>query len=547
MIRLLQVTDIKFFEGKPLVLYGFGKWGKKCLALLESRQIEVSAICDQRYRECMEQDIQKKRVFISPENLRSKKDVTVLIAMEKFESVLPWLNEFLQEIFIFWNENQVIYRIKSDCELLGCKTKEALQERLRKKKKIALVGDVKHREDFKYVFDDIKIVAEYERWNRYDKGIDLLIWCEEREDGYEGEQVEAKDLFTLLTGDQGENIKPYIMMMQTYFAPMIEQPLCSRPFTHAVINSNYEFHFCCGDWSLGVQNILKKKDLQDIWNSMEARIYRLSMINRTYSFCRWERCVYLKAAPKENKELNRLDIVAEEIPNSLEIGIDKTCNLFCKSCRDCVIVENGKRKENIEEARNVIKDSGWLEKCKTLLLGGQGEVFFSPVYRDLLYQVDEKRKTLDIRTNGVLLSEEEFDKLRKNYKVLKIIVSVDAATKETYQKLRRSHDVQAWDKLIHNLKMLSQKRKCGFLDFLQINMCTQMENYMEIPEFLNMGEALFVDKVYLTPIRNWGTYTEKEFDGIRIFDRNKNLKPEVRKVMDEVKSRKWKMQLEIAF
>lgn len=547
MIRISQNFDNAVLKEGTLVLYGYGKWGKKCLKYLEERQIAIDAICDRRYQDYINQDIQKKHMFISPEQLQDKRDVMVLIAVERFEDILLWVGGFTKNIFVFWNDNNIIYKIESDCEILGCKTNNELEDLLREQKKIALIGNIKHREDFKYIFDNIEINMECDRWNASDDNYDLVIWCDRIDERYEGISVEAKDLFVLLMGSQCDNLKPYVMMLQTYYAPMVEQPFCSRPFTHAVINSNCEFHFCCGDWSLGVQNILKQTDLQNIWNSIEAKIYRLSMINRTYSFCRWGRCVYLQANPKKNNELIRFHMEPKEIPDSLEIGIDKTCNLFCESCRECVIVEIGKRKENIERAKSIIENSEWLEKCKTILLGGQGEVFFSPVYRELMYQANKKRKTLDLRTNGILLSEGEFDKLREIYCELRIIVSIDAATKQTYDKLRRSNDPYAWEKLNHNLKMLSERRSCGVLNFFQINMCVQKKNYAEIPEFISMGETLGVDKIYLTPIRNWGTYSEEEFDKIQIFNENKVLKPEVKKVIEGLRNEQRKMQIEIAF
>lgn len=531
MIRITRDFDSAVFREKPLILYGYGKWGKSCLRYLKDQEIAVDAICDRKYRDY--QEIYENMTFISPEQLQDKKDATIVIALENYNDIILWLSGFVKQIFVFHNDDQVIYQIETNYEILGCKTNQELQTLLSDKKKIALVGTLKHREDFKYIFRDIKVNSEYEKWNDISEDYDLVILGESSkapEEERVGNVVEARDLFTLLTGNRCGNIKPYMMMLQTYFAHMVDQPFCSRPFTNAVINSNCEFHFCCGDWSLGIKNILEQPDLQSIWDSTEAKIYRLSIINRTYCFCKWERCVYCQANPERSENLNRYAGTAKQIPDSLEIGIDKTCNLFCRSCRDCVIVEKGKRKENIEKAKDIIEASAWLETCNTILLGGQGEVFFSPVYRNLMYPENGRRETLDLRTNGVLLTEEEFDKLRGVYHTLKIIVSVDAAAKSTYDKLRRSNDIWAWEKLTENLKMLSVKRAGGMLEFFQINMCVQKENYAEIPDFIEMGATLGVDKIYLTPIRNWGTYSEEEFKEISIFTENKQLKPEVKNV-----------------
>lgn len=321
-----------------------------------------------------------------------------------------------------------------------------------------------------------------------------------------------------------------MMLLKTYNATMQNQKICTRPFYYSVINSVYDFHFCCGDWSDSAGNILENPP-DAIWNSSIAKIFRLSLINRTYSFCNANACVHLKPQADTTNERMRDIPRTRDIPHTLEIGIDRTCNLFCKSCRDCVVVETGERKRRTEAAKDVIISSGWLEKCNTLLLGGQGEVFFSNVYQELMFYGSEKRISLDLRTNGTLLTEEYFTKLKKKYKELKIIVSVDAANEATFRKLRRSNNSDSWENLNRNLQMLSEKRKRKELGYFQINMCVQWDNYKEIPDFIRWGEALVVDRVYLTPIRNWGTYSSKEFENVRIFDDNKNLKPEIKELI----------------
>ncbi len=141
-----------------------------------------------------------------------------------------------------------------------------------------------------------------------------------------------------------------------------------------------------------------------------------------------------------------------------------------------------------------------------------------------MFKNASNRKTLDLRTNGTLLDRDAFQKLRGIYDKLSITVSIDAATKETYDQLRRSHNMNTWNNLMGNLEFLSEMRRKGELYFFQINMCVQMKNYKEIPDFIAMGKRLGVDRVYITPIRNWGTYTGQEFKTIEVMGSDKSVK-----------------------
>ena len=38
--------------------------------------------------------------------------------------------------------------------------------------------------------------------------------------------------------------------------------------------------------------------------------------------------------------------------------------------------------------------------------------------------------------------------------------------------------------------------------------------------------------MYITPIRNWGTYSNEEFINGRVFDEKKAVKDEVKKILD---------------
>ncbi len=520
---------------KEIIVFGCGRWGRRCIRDLLKKGCAVAGCCDND-RNKWGKEFMGYPVYSVEELAGMKERVTVVIATQYFAQIKRQLQESDIDALIYYSHN--VYRQVCGHTILGYDNREELYGFL-KSRHVILTGTGKHREDFKYMFDDIRIDEEYgenENWRDTDniRENSLYILCEKEEQGMppKGTFIYAEDLFCVLDEDYIESSGkiPSLMLMKTYCGTMQNQKICTRPFSAAVINSVYDFHFCCGDWSDSAGNILQNTP-EEIWRSSIAKIFRLSLINRTYSFCNVDTCVHLKPQADTTNERMRNIPHIENVPGTLEIGIDKTCNLFCKSCRDCVIVETGERERKTERAKEIILSSGWLEKCGTLLLGGQGEVFFSKVYQELMFYGSKKRQSLDLRTNGTLLTEENFEKLKKKYGRLKIIVSVDAANETTYRKLRRSNNAHSWDNLNKNLQMLSKKRKSKELDYFQINMCVQWDNYREIPAFIQWGKDLGTDKVYLTPIRNWGTYGAKEFEHVRIFDDNKILKPEIKEVI----------------
>lgn len=521
---------------KEVIVFGCGKWGRRCINDLLKKGCPVIGWCDND-REKWGKKFMDYPIYSTEELQQMKDRISVIIATQHFSQIRKQLQESGINALVYYSHN--IYELADNYSVMGCKNPEELYHFLADRY-VRLIGTYKHREDFKYIFDSIRIDEEFERDD--DKGyttddirentLDILCEKEEQKIHSDKNYIYTEDLFCVLDEDYIESSGkiPSLMLLKTYNATMQNQKICTRPFYYSVINSVYDFHFCCGDWSDSAGNILENPP-DAIWNSSIAKIFRLSLINRTYSFCNANACVHLKPQADTTNERMRDIPRTRDIPHTLEIGIDRTCNLFCKSCRDCVVVETGERKRRTEAAKDVIISSGWLEKCNTLLLGGQGEVFFSNVYQELMFYGSEKRISLDLRTNGTLLTEEYFTKLKKKYKELKIIVSVDAANEATFRKLRRSNNSDSWENLNRNLQMLSEKRKRKELGYFQINMCVQWDNYKEIPDFIRWGEALVVDRVYLTPIRNWGTYSSKEFENVRIFDDNKNLKPEIKELI----------------
>ena len=230
-----------------------------------------------------------------------------------------------------------------------------------------------------------------------------------------------------------------------------------------------------------------------------ARILKLSSINRTYCFCNLNKCTINKFTNDTKFNYNNID----GIPKNITIGIDKTCNLKCKSCRTCLY---NKPTEKTKLLAKKIMESDWLDKTDELIIAGQGEVFYSPVYRELLTS-KVKRNKIQLLTNGTLLNEKNWKLIEDKYNEINIYISIDAATKETYRYLRCGN----FDQLYKNLEMLSKLRKQNKLQRIELNFVVQKDNYLEMEQFIKMAKKLNVDIINFTKLNNWGTFTKKEF------------------------------------
>lgn len=116
-----------------------------------------------------------------------------------------------------------------------------------------------------------------------------------------------------------------------------------------------------------------------------------------------------------------------------------------------------------------------------------------------------------------------------NHGKIMLTVSVDAASKETYRRIRGGN----FDVLRENMKFASELRHNGQLSYFRMNFVVQKENYNEMIDFVQWGKALNVDEVFFTKILNWGTYTSEEFEQVSMMEKDGiTPKPELREVLN---------------
>lgn len=320
------------------------------------------------------------------------------------------------------------------------------------------------------------------------------------------------------------------MMEKTIYATPQQDNHCMWPFEE--VNIQVDNVYACGwpSWLTTPIGSEFSDNLEDIWHSDVARVIRLSMLNHTYSFCENEACPYLELKPvyDEDYVFDRTVGYAKETPPQPErvgISFDKVCNLKCLSCRKHGVYFNSdNRKRTLKEVSDKIVDSKWLDSADRICIAGNGEVFYSEFYKNLIFHnVNKLRNSILVQTNGTLMKEEYFSELTEKYSYIEFYVSIDAASECTFQKLRTGN----WKALVRGLELLSEYRKKKLVDRVRLSFVVQRDNYFEMIDFIKMAKKYGFDWIYFSRIQNFCGWEEEEFWKRSMINKDGTMKDEL--------------------
>ena len=272
---------------------------------------------------------------------------------------------------------------------------------------------------------------------------------------------------------------------------------------------------CCPTWlptKIGDLN-----EISNIWESQKLKEVQESILDGSYSHCSIEYCpslsqLYHKGISERATFIpkNQFNIENYKKPRTFNYGFDRSCNLTCPSCRSEKIMANSKEIEDIDWIIKEI-ETNYGEDLQGLYLSGTADPFASKSFRKLLTDFDKNKypkvNNIQLHTNGILFNKKMWDLIEPVQKLLTVLeISIDAATKETYEEVRTGGD---WDILMDNLKFISTLP----LKSIRLSMVVQNNNYMEMSDFYNIMYNMFGNKahIFFKKISNWGTFSNEEF------------------------------------
>jgi len=317
---------------------------------------------------------------------------------------------------------------------------------------------------------------------------------------------------------------PSQLLLYVLRAPINNYRNCTRIENNLEIDDKGMVKGCAG-CSIPFGNLVNDVELTEIYNGVYARIVKLSSLNGSYCLCGSPNVWCIGYGVSDNSK----EWVTLKTPKRIIVNFDRSCNLACKSCRKKFYVMDDAAKKRTSLITEKLLRSGYLEKIKGITIAAMGEVFYSSYYRQLL-TAKKMRNKITIKSNGILFNKDNWQLVvSNNIKGIDVDISVDAATAETYRRLRGAD----FNILTKNLEMLSELRRENKIEKMTLNFVVQRENFIEMPDFVRFGEKLGVDRINFQRMYDWGVMPAKEYRYKCMVKENKYLDYELWKVLQD--------------
>jgi hypothetical protein len=286
-------------------------------------------------------------------------------------------------------------------------------------------------------------------------------------------------------------------------------------------------------------------DIEQIINSETATKIRRSVIDGSFKYCDHVNCPLLVRGtlPRKNSPEVKFDPVLRiaidehkcevESVRTLSFGYDLSCNLSCPSCRTEVIVqkfsEAGPARKSIDE-----KLAPLLPTLQRLFINSTGEFLVSKPSRLLLQAIDPtlcSELQIDILSNGTLFSETEWKKFSNIHGlVASVRISTDAASPETFEKVRRGGK---WNIFWQNINFLGRLRRDNRIGELDLNFTYQLANFREMTTFVRMCEDIGADRAIFQRLFPAAAMTDAEYQERAVHRTDHPLHREFLEIMED--------------
>lgn len=193
-------------------------------------------------------------------------------------------------------------------------------------------------------------------------------------------------------------------------------------------------------------------------------------------------------------EQNKQPNVAHYTPTALQIEITTACNLKCTMCEHTFMQQIG-RHLKMNEFKKLIDSN---PNIQVINLTGIGEALLNPEFLGMVEYAKQKGLYVWFNDNFTLMTKERMDRLLDSG-VDYIIMSLDGATKEVFEKIRVK---ASFETVVSNFKKLMAERDARNLKkpLLGLNMVVVTENYHEIEPIVRLAHELKADDLMFISI-----------------------------------------------
>jgi len=286
---------------------------------------------------------------------------------------------------------------------------------------------------------------------------------------------------------------------------------CRAPFENIEIHPEGDIYPCCPGYlynpPTAFGNIIKS-DFKDIWNGPELNDIRQKVLNNDYSLCDRKICDYVSSSYTKDFDATK------QGPKQIFLCYDQECNYKCITCRDAIITNTDEELKTFDKVI-IPKILPLLKDTKEIMFSG-GDPLSSRHSRKLIKAVCAKnsKAKLSIFTNGYFFDEQNMKELGVK-KLKNLSISVNATTKETYKEIMQ---IDAFDKIMENLKFASKLKKQGKIEDIELNFVVHSMNYKEMIDFVKIAEKLDAMAIFWE-YRPWAwTEMHKRYKEVAVFE-----------------------------
>ncbi|MGB8953651.1 MAG: radical SAM protein [Candidatus Aminicenantales bacterium] len=233
------------------------------------------------------------------------------------------------------------------------------------------------------------------------------------------------------------------------------------------------------------------------------------------------------------REMKEGRTVLKSYPLNLGVDLYPKCNIY-PPCVYC-LWERMKKLEGpyvnqVVDERTLEGYGPFFHSARTIINCSFGEPLLHPRFPEILALCQRNRKYLEISTNGQAFTSRTIQALAG--KQVYLYVSLDAATKETYAKIRND----SWDGIIPSLiRLNAERKKQGNLPKLYMVFMPMKVNRGDLEEYFRLCRKIEADTLVLRPLLFiWKPQIKVERGGY-IFDYEKELlsRPEINAIIQK--------------
>jgi MoaA/NifB/PqqE/SkfB family radical SAM enzyme len=268
-----------------------------------------------------------------------------------------------------------------------------------------------------------------------------------------------------------------------------KKKFCYAAFNNIHFYTNGDISSCSYNENSKIGNI-QKSTIREVWNSTLAEDFRNLMSKCNLSKC--ENCSNLiKMENYTSFPPIKYDYYSSDhsnYPTQMSFEISDLCNLECIMCNEELSSLIRKNKAKLPPLKNVYPDNfaeqleEFIPHLKTATFIGGEPLLIKKYYEiwDRILKINPQCK-IHIQTNATVIPD-RFKKYLESGQ-FDMGVSIDAPTKETYEKIRVNGN---FEDVIANIEYLKKLRDKGKL-YLNFNFCPLVTNWKEIPDMIRFA------------------------------------------------------------